>query len=53
MIVKTKLQFSSRILAKHTQDRERLRAQYNINISNNKKKLKNLTYICSDIKDIK
>ena len=30
-----------------------LRAEYNKNISNNKKKLKNLIYICSDIKDIK
>ena len=30
-----------------------LRAEYNKNISNNKKKLKNLSYICSDIKDIK
>ena len=30
-----------------------LRAEYNKNISNNQKKLKNLLYICSDIKDIK
>ncbi len=30
-----------------------LRAEYNKNISDNKKKLKNLRYICSDIKDIK
>ena len=30
-----------------------LRAEYNKSISNNKKKLKNLRYICSDIKDIK
>jgi len=30
-----------------------LRAEYNKSISNNKKKLKNLSYICSDIKDIK
>ena len=30
-----------------------LRAEYNKNISKNKKKLKNLIYICSDIKDIK
>ena len=30
-----------------------LRAEYNKNISNNKEKLKNLIYICSDIKDIK
>ena len=30
-----------------------LRAEYNKNISTNKKKLKNLRYICSDIKDIK
>ena len=30
-----------------------LRAEYNKNISNNQKKLKNLRYICSDIKDIK
>ncbi len=30
-----------------------LRAEYNKNISENKKKLKNLRYICSDIKDIK
>ena len=30
-----------------------LRAEYNKNISNNKKKLKNLRYICSDIRDIK
>ena len=29
------------------------RAEYNKNISTNKKKLKNLRYICSDIKDIK
>ena len=30
-----------------------LRAEYNKSISNNQKKLKNLRYICSDIKDIK
>ena len=30
-----------------------LRAEYNKEISSNKKKLKNLRYICSDIKDIK
>ena len=30
-----------------------LRAEYNKNISNNQKKLQNLRYICSDIKDIK
>ena len=30
-----------------------LRAEYNKKISNNKKKLKNLHYVCSDIKDIK
>ena len=30
-----------------------LRAEYNKNISTNQKKLKNLRYICSDIKDIK
>ena len=30
-----------------------LRAEYNKNISANQKKLKNLRYICSDIKDIK
>ena len=30
-----------------------LRAEYNKSISNNQKKLKNLLYICSDIKDIK
>jgi len=30
-----------------------LRAEYNKSISNNQKKLKNLHYICSDIKDIK
>jgi len=30
-----------------------LRAEYNKNISTNQKKLKNLSYICSDIKDIK
>ncbi|MDA9746398.1 class I SAM-dependent methyltransferase [Prochlorococcus sp. AH-736-K20] len=30
-----------------------LRAEYNKNISINKKKIKNLRYICSDIKDIK
>ena len=30
-----------------------LRAEYNKNISTDKKKLKNLRYICSDIKDIK
>ena len=30
-----------------------LRAEYNKEISVNKKKLKNLRYICSDIKDIK
>ena len=30
-----------------------LRAEYNKNISTNQKKLKNLLYICSDIKDIK
>ncbi len=30
-----------------------LRAEYNKNISNDQKKLKNLRYICSDIKDIK
>ena len=30
-----------------------LRAEYNKKISTNKKKLKNLSYICSDIKDIK
>ena len=30
-----------------------LRAEYNKNVSTNKKKLKNLIYICSDIKDIK
>jgi len=30
-----------------------LRAEYNKNISNNQKKLKNLRYICADIKDIK
>ena len=29
-----------------------LRAEYNKSISNNQKKLKNLRYICSDIKDI-
>ncbi len=29
------------------------RAEYNRNISTNKKKLKNLRYICSDIKDVK
>ncbi len=30
-----------------------LRAEYNKSISSNQKKLKNLSYICSDIKDIK
>ena len=30
-----------------------LRAEYNKSISNNQKKLKNLSYICSDIRDIK
>ena len=30
-----------------------LRAEYNKNISTNQKKLKNLRYVCSDIKDIK
>jgi len=30
-----------------------LRAEYNKNISTNKKKFKNLSYICSDIKDFK
>ena len=30
-----------------------LRAEYNKSISNNQKKLKNLRYVCSDIKDIK
>ena len=30
-----------------------LRAEYNKSISNNQKKLKNLRYICSDIKDLK
>ena len=30
-----------------------LRAEYNKSISNNQKKLKNLRYVCSDIKDLK